>query len=74
MPIWLLERFRTIGYDEVEAMVIVAPSPYQARTLASQNSGDEGKDIWLDTHTVSCHLVKDKPKELRLVLKAFNAG
>lgn len=71
MNIYVLERKERAGYDEVEGVVIVAPSEDAARLIANTDNGDEGK-IWDDPAKVSCKIVD--PNTEGIVLSSFRAG
>lgn len=52
------------AYEIAWKFIIQATSAAQARKLASENSGDEGKEVWLDPKRTSCSGLKltGKPK------------
>lgn len=56
MPIYLLSRDEC-DYDEFDAKVVRAATEDQARVLANEHTGDEGK-IWTDAEAVKCELVE----------------
>ena len=56
MKLFLLKRTDGADYDEHDAKVIRAKSEKQAREIANENTGDEGK-IWGDKKEVTCEIV-----------------
>jgi hypothetical protein len=44
-------------YDKAFGFVIRASTEVDARQLASQNAGDEGKDVWLDAAKTRCQVI-----------------
>lgn len=71
MNIYVLERIGKVGWDEVEGVVIVAPSEDAARLIANTDTGDEGK-IWDNPAKVTCKIVD--PNVEGIVLSSFRAG
>lgn len=73
--LWLLKGIGDHfgGYDCAYGFVIRAPTAIQARTIASENAGDEGNDAWLNNHVTSCiKLESNGPTDI--ILRDFNAG
>lgn len=71
MNIYILTRLNGIGYDEYDAKVVVAKNEQNARKIANESNGCEGK-IWNNKEVVSCQIVDDT-KEGE-VLGSYNAG
>lgn len=72
MKLWLLKRTDRIGYDECDGFVVRAKTETDARALAAEQAGDEGKDVWLSP-AVTCTELTAKG-EPGIVLSSFNAG
>tara|TARA_R110002074_G_C11963222_1_gene609840 strand:+ start:144 stop:359 length:216 start_codon:yes stop_codon:yes gene_type:complete len=70
--IYLLKRLEDIGWDEYAAKVVRAESEKEARALANQNVGDEGK-IWEYSTCVSCEEV-DTQEYSAVILQSYKAG
>lgn len=71
MKVYLLERLDSIGWDEVDAMVIVAECKRGALKIASeQDWGDWDFDI---TKLDVKHIDLSK-SESKVILSSFNAG
>ncbi len=51
--IYLLKRIFSVGYDEYDGKVVIAPSAKVARRMANIRYGDEGA-IWVDPKQVFC--------------------
>lgn len=60
------------GYDSYDAKVVSAASEEDARELANQKTGEEGK-IWQDSSKVTCERLTDESCE-GIVCASFNAG
>lgn len=49
------------GYDRIDALIVVAKNPNQARALAhkqaTKDGGDNQPDAWLDSKFTSCHII-----------------
>ena len=73
MKLWILARLGFVGYDEADGIVVAAESATDARMLASEHCGDEGKSVWLDEKSASC-LVLAPGKTPRVIIVDFNAG
>jgi hypothetical protein len=52
-----VRRKEEIVYAETEALVIAARSEHEARTIASMECGEEGREAWLDTERSSCMII-----------------
>jgi len=52
--IYHLEKNSPADYDEMDGCIVVAYSKKEARRLASQCKGAEGKDVWLSPKRSSC--------------------
>ena len=72
MKIYLLERVDGADYDEYDAKVIRAKNEKQAREIANERTGDEGK-IWVDEKEVTC-VVVPAAGEAEEILGSFKAG
>jgi len=72
MAIYLLVRTDHTGYDEYDGRVICADSETQARAIANESVGNEGR-MWDDLNRVTCEMV-DPDGECGEVLASFNAG
>lgn len=70
--IYQLIRTDYVGYDEYLGKVIRAESEQEAREIANQDTGDEGK-LWTDPTKVACSLVEPQGASGE-ILGAFNAG
>ena len=76
MKLWLIRRMEHVGYDEYDAKVIAAHSEEGVRGLAAINTGDEGKDAWLNSGRsmiTEVGLARD-PEHEQVILESFNAG
>ncbi len=77
MKLWLLTRNDDDGptYDAYGGHVIAAPTEQEARALASEQPGDEGRDVWFNPDKVTCEhfgeAIKDEPGTW---LSDFHAG
>jgi hypothetical protein len=60
-------------WDTVEGFVVMAESADEARQLASQQKGDEGKAVWLNPKKSQVTLL-DYTGDPRVILRAFHAG
>jgi hypothetical protein len=69
--IYLLKRIFSVGYDEFDGKVVIAPSAKAARKLANMRYGDEGP-VWADPKKVFCQEI-DLTVSL-VVLESFKAG
>jgi hypothetical protein len=75
--IYLLERNGFIRYDECDAFVVQANGPKQARTLASERAGDEGRVVWINPSYSTCKVLGWATRataEAAVILRSFNAG
>jgi hypothetical protein len=74
MKLWLLIRKQGRPvYDVCNGFVIRAETEERARTIASQNCGDEGPVAWLESAVSSCAEIQKGECE-GVVLMDFNAG
>lgn len=71
MNIYLLHRLDSVGLDEYEAKVIIAPTEGIARSMANAKTADEGQ-IWNDPTKVACANLS--LYVARVVLESFRAG
>lgn len=60
-------------YDTMEALVVRAKNPKQAREFASKVCGDEGKEIWLNDELSECKFLS-RDGAAGVVVRDFNAG
>jgi len=72
MQLYLLTREETAYYDEYDSKLIRAKSQKQAREIANENVGDEGK-IWDDKKLVKSTIIVNHG-EVGVVIESFNAG
>ena len=61
-----------LGYDEYHAKVVRAENPTQAREIANEVVGDEGK-IWAEERRVTCEEISPVG-QAEVILADFNAG
>ena len=73
MPLFLLERKGSTGYDETRAVVVRAENAQRARRVAAQEVGVSDKDVFLSAKTSSCKFLFQEGKE-ELIIKDFQAG
>lgn len=74
MKIYLLKRVNEdkIYYDEYISKVVSAKNEEEARSIANQETADEGK-IWNNPKKVDCRQITSKePKGI--ILSSFRAG
>lgn len=75
MRLWIILRpdEEPPAYDVANGFVVRAESESAAREIASKNSGDEGRSVWLDPEKTTCvELMADG--EPGCILVDFNAG
>lgn len=60
-------------YDCVYSFVVYAILEKHARIIASQDSGDEGKQVWLFSNFSTCEEL-NFTGEARIILRDYNAG
>jgi hypothetical protein len=75
MNIYLLERTDSVGYDEFDSFVVVAPDAELARKLLHEHSdGDYG--VWAKDELVTATKIgtSDEYAEPIEILGSFNAG
>jgi hypothetical protein len=78
MMLWLV---RAIGenegpfrlYDTSQGFVIRAGTEAQARAIAAQYAGDEGRGVWFDANATSCEPLETEG-EVGVVLQDWKAG
>jgi hypothetical protein len=70
--IYLLTRSATTKYDEYDAKIVRASSEQEARILANESTGDDGK-IWTDPKCVTCEPCQPDGAS-GVLLASFNAG
>lgn len=73
MKLYMISRTEDIGYDEYDSFVIAAESQEQARQIAADANGDEGRAPWLDSTRSICREI-DAKSEKGIVLRSFQAG
>jgi hypothetical protein len=80
MKLWLIYPIKTQdeyhpcdAYDTAQGFVVRAKSAKRARQIASDFSGDEGKDTWLLSEK-SCCLIIPSTGDEKMVLRSFKAG
>lgn len=56
-------------YDKTFGVVVVARNEKTARLLASEEHGDEGSEVWLDSSKTSCTVIS--PTDYGVVLREF---
>lgn len=78
MKLWLLTRKDGDGlqvYDCYDGHVISAPTEAEARAIAAERPGDEGKDCWLAPHMSECeHFGESLTDKIGTWLSDFHAG
>lgn len=70
--IYLLTRKDDVDFDEFTGKVVRAENEAEARHIANQRIGDEGR-IWCDPDVVVCEVI-DPNGQSQPLLEAFNAG
>lgn len=45
------------NYDTQQGIVVRATSAHRARRIASDNAGDEGRSVWLDSSITQCLVI-----------------
>ena len=61
-------------YDTVSGFVISALNELEARILASEEAGDEGKEVWLDHNITDCTTIDKVSDNAYIILRSFHAG
>jgi hypothetical protein len=63
-------------YDFTESVLVAAPTPFRARVLASNASGDEGMAVWLEPATSKVRRVAPVSiyKTPQVVIRNFVSG
>lgn len=54
---YLLQRIGRVGWDENRRMLIRACTEESARLIASQNSRDEGSEVWKNPNCTTCVII-----------------
>jgi hypothetical protein len=72
MKIFKLQKTGKPGYDENEAMIVVAENEAKARSIANKAAADEGRIWHLDGQFVNCSEVDVSTPGI--VLISFNNG
>jgi hypothetical protein len=74
MMLYLLEMIMVLdrGYDYYEAKLVRAKSEDEARKIANEIVGDEGK-IWEDKELVACKIIK-KMGNSEVIISSFRGG
>lgn len=70
--IYLLRRIDFIGWDEYDIKIIRADSEQEARLIANENVGDEGK-MWENSKRILCERILETG-DAKEILGSFNAG
>jgi hypothetical protein len=60
-------------YDCYDAKIVRAASPERARKIASESTGDEGRETWLNVSFSTCQRITTQGEEGE-ILGSFNAG
>ena len=63
----------TPWYDKCFGVIVRAGSEWKARTMASEQHGDEGPDVWLTHEKTSCKLLLAEGEE-EVIMVDFNAA
>lgn len=61
-------------YDVAVGFVVAAETELDARVLASERSGDEGEEPWLDATKSTCEVIGATYKPRGVILRDFVAG
>ena len=73
--LWLLERIYRVHFDEAIGFVVAAETEAEARSLASQDAGDEGQEAWLNPWRSTCECIGEASQaDARVVLRSFRSG
>lgn len=72
MNFYLLELKYNEDYDTVQAQVVRANSEEDARRVANQRVGDEGR-VWENPDEVRCELL-DPSGPVEIILRDYKAG
>ena len=74
MKIFLLRRIDQVGYDEYDALVVVAGTEDEAREMVNNTAGGYRYSAdWTDRTNVECMVINSKTKP-GIILDSFNAG
>ena len=79
LKLWQIEIYEETDmpcYDVYTEFIICAVSEDEARTMAANECGDEGEEIWLDNKLSKIEIIADttRIKESKIVISSFNAG
>jgi hypothetical protein len=69
MKLYLFSDYWEPWYDKAFGFVVAARDEEQARKLASEQSGGEGADAWLDKKASTCKEVK--PSKAEVIIRDF---
>lgn len=72
MNLWFLSR-EDCYYDEMCCLVVRAKDEKSARKIASENSIDEGEEVWLDPSKSKCDRLTPTGKS-GLIIQDVNWG
>ena len=72
MNIYLLTRTDSVGYDECDGFVVRALRETAARSIAAEECGDEGPDVWM--LDAKCEKIGEGSGKPRIILRSYNAG
>ena len=61
-------------YDKAFGFVIRAKTEVKARELASENAGDEGKEVWMNVGITTCIPLNQTGPEEKVILIDFHAA
>ena len=77
LKLYLLTRKKRVGslsYDVMDTCVIAAEGEVEARTLATEWAGDEGKDVWLRESKSDIEELTSQNINRGLICRDFRAG
>lgn len=76
MKLWFIERTGYCDYNEFDEKVVAATDEEQARYFASLDTGDEGREAWLDPSKSDIREIGTALDEQfqGVVCASFNAG
>ena len=72
MKIFLLRRIGDADWDEYLTKLVRAKNEKQAREMANERVGDEGR-IWTNPNKVSCETLSRKG-DPEIIIEQFNTG
>ena len=73
MAIFLITRTGSVDYEEYRAFVIKAQDEDEARQIASETNGTEGRGQWLNPSFSKCEELKEDGVS-EIICSDFNAG